>query len=340
MAALDDAAIESLIVARWPRRRRRPARLGRHRPRCPRSSVASAADDIRGGDRRAQAGRSRSPSSSASPSTARPASTPAPTAGGPDAAAERSSRRLRSDRCSAPCWRATSTPSGSASGVRPRSPSSTPAPGPARSPGRSVAAGRRAWQRCSYVAVELSAAQRALHPAEVESRADLPGRPVRRRHRRQRAARQPPVPAVRVRRGVARGVRRRHRRRRSPRSCRHRSTRDPPRCRQAPAPRLAGAAARRRRRLDRRRSFAAPPRPAAGHRLRGGRRRPRWRHGRGGSGCARTATTTAVTTTSPIRASQDITVEIALDQFPEPGGVCTQAQFLQRWGIDELVDRG
>jgi SAM-dependent MidA family methyltransferase len=38
--------------------------------------------------------------------------------------------------------------------------------------------------------------------------------------------------------------------------------------------------------------------------------------------------------------SQDITVEIALDQFPEPDAVATQAQFLQRWGIDELVDEG
>ena len=37
---------------------------------------------------------------------------------------------------------------------------------------------------------------------------------------------------------------------------------------------------------------------------------------------------------------QDITVELALDQFPEPVGVATQAQFLQRWGIDDLVDEG
>ena len=33
-------------------------------------------------------------------------------------------------------------------------------------------------------------------------------------------------------------------------------------------------------------------------------------------------------------------MEIALDQFPEPDAVDTQAQFLQRWGIDELVDEG
>lgn len=38
--------------------------------------------------------------------------------------------------------------------------------------------------------------------------------------------------------------------------------------------------------------------------------------------------------------SQDITVEIAIDQFPEPDAVRTQAQFLQRWGIEELVAEG
>jgi SAM-dependent MidA family methyltransferase len=37
---------------------------------------------------------------------------------------------------------------------------------------------------------------------------------------------------------------------------------------------------------------------------------------------------------------QDITVELALDQFPEPDAVSTQAQFLQRWGIDDLVAEG
>jgi SAM-dependent MidA family methyltransferase len=38
--------------------------------------------------------------------------------------------------------------------------------------------------------------------------------------------------------------------------------------------------------------------------------------------------------------SQDITVELAIDQFPRPDGVDTQAQFLRRWGIAELVDEG
>ena len=37
---------------------------------------------------------------------------------------------------------------------------------------------------------------------------------------------------------------------------------------------------------------------------------------------------------------QDITVEIALDQFPSPIAVSTQAQFLRRWGIDDLVAEG
>lgn len=38
--------------------------------------------------------------------------------------------------------------------------------------------------------------------------------------------------------------------------------------------------------------------------------------------------------------SQDITSDVALDQFPEPDVVRTQAQFLQRYGIDELVAEG
>jgi SAM-dependent MidA family methyltransferase len=38
--------------------------------------------------------------------------------------------------------------------------------------------------------------------------------------------------------------------------------------------------------------------------------------------------------------SQDITVELALDQFPAPDAVSTQAQFLRRWGIGSLVAEG
>jgi len=37
---------------------------------------------------------------------------------------------------------------------------------------------------------------------------------------------------------------------------------------------------------------------------------------------------------------QDITAQVALDQLPEPDAVRSQAQFLQRWGIDALVDEG
>jgi SAM-dependent MidA family methyltransferase len=38
--------------------------------------------------------------------------------------------------------------------------------------------------------------------------------------------------------------------------------------------------------------------------------------------------------------SQDITADVGLDQLPPPDAVRTQAQFLQRWGIDDLVDEG
>ncbi len=37
---------------------------------------------------------------------------------------------------------------------------------------------------------------------------------------------------------------------------------------------------------------------------------------------------------------QDVTVEVALDQLPAPDAVRTQAQWLQRWGIEELVAEG
>ena len=38
--------------------------------------------------------------------------------------------------------------------------------------------------------------------------------------------------------------------------------------------------------------------------------------------------------------SQDITAQVCLDQLPEPAAVRSQAQFLQRWGIEELVEEG
>lgn len=37
---------------------------------------------------------------------------------------------------------------------------------------------------------------------------------------------------------------------------------------------------------------------------------------------------------------QDVTAQVALDQLPDPDAVRTQAQFLQRWGIDDLVEAG
>jgi SAM-dependent MidA family methyltransferase len=38
--------------------------------------------------------------------------------------------------------------------------------------------------------------------------------------------------------------------------------------------------------------------------------------------------------------TQDITVELAIDQLAPPDAIATQAQFLRRWGIDELVGEG
>ena len=37
---------------------------------------------------------------------------------------------------------------------------------------------------------------------------------------------------------------------------------------------------------------------------------------------------------------QDITADVCVDQLPGPDTVRSQAQFLQRWGIDELVEEG
>jgi SAM-dependent MidA family methyltransferase len=38
--------------------------------------------------------------------------------------------------------------------------------------------------------------------------------------------------------------------------------------------------------------------------------------------------------------TQDITCDVAVDQLPEPDAIRSQAQFLQLWGIDELVEQG
>ena len=37
---------------------------------------------------------------------------------------------------------------------------------------------------------------------------------------------------------------------------------------------------------------------------------------------------------------QDVTTQVCIDQLPAPTAVRTQAQFLQRWGIDALVEEG
>ncbi len=38
--------------------------------------------------------------------------------------------------------------------------------------------------------------------------------------------------------------------------------------------------------------------------------------------------------------TQDITIDVPIDQLPEPDAVRSQAQFLQLWGIDDLVAEG
>ena len=127
---------------------------------------------------------------------------------------------------------------------------------------------------------------------------------------------------------------------RSARCCRHRSIRNPPCCRHlrrtAPGRRCTTRAvawlADARARLGRR--------PIDGHRLRRDRRPPRWcerpwrewlrtyrDHGRGNHYLADPG-------------GQDITVEIALDQLPQPFAVSSQVEFLRRWGIDDLVAEG
>ena len=38
--------------------------------------------------------------------------------------------------------------------------------------------------------------------------------------------------------------------------------------------------------------------------------------------------------------TQDITIDVPFDQLPEPDAIRSQSQFLQRWGIGELVEEG
>ena len=282
-------------------------------------------------------GRSRSPSSSASPSTAPRLLHRA----GGGRAGRRGGAFLTSPEVGplfgAVLARYLDAP-GTSSGAPPRSPSSTPAPVPARSPGRSSPPGRRAWPRS------------ATSPSSCRQRSGRCTRPASSRGPtcrtgRSTASSSPTSCSTTCRSACACSTERGGRRSSSPptersaKCCRRRSTQFPPSCRRprrtARGRRCTSAAvdwvADARSRLRRGRLLAfdyARPTTAS---LAG---RP-WRewlrtyrdHGRGDHYLAGPG-------------GQDITAELALDQFPAPDAVATQAQFLQRWGIDELVDEG
>ena len=191
-----------------------------------------------------------------------------------------------------------------------------------------------------YVAVDVSATQRALHPAEIESRGDLPDEPIDGvivanelldnlpirlcvfdggwreafvvdagdgRFGEVLSAPLDPLPS-----GLAGDA----------------------------GARIPRPAARCRGGMGGRCSHSAAQRSAARHRLLPADDRRRWRtrpwrdwlrtyrgHERGDHYLV-----------SP--GSQDITAEVALDQFPDPDAVSSQVEFLQRWGIDDLVAEG
>ena len=107
------------------------------------------------------------------------------------------------------------------------------------------------------------------------------------------------------------------------------------------APRRAGAAAGGRGATgSRRRARVRAPAGRSWWSTTPDRARPSWRCCRGGRGCGRTGGTSGGRTRSPTRATQDITADVAVDQLPEPDAVRSQAQFLQLHGIAELVDEG
>ena len=121
------------------------------------------------------------------------------------AAAATSSPRPRSVRCSVPCSRAGSMPSSRGSASPTTSRSSRSVPGRARWPARMLLAAPQ-WPG-RYVAVEVSAAQRATAPGRRACRRRrMPASAVHGRGHRQRAARQPAVPPARC--STAAGVRR------------------------------------------------------------------------------------------------------------------------------------
>ena len=191
-----------------------------------------------------------------------------------------------------------------------------------------------------YLAVEVSASQRARHPADVDSVADAA------RVTRSTAWCSPTSCSTTCRSGspstTGRGARPTSSpgpTARSPRSCRPRSIRCRRCCRRrpstAPAPRC---------RTPRRPGW--PRRGASYGEARSwssttpARRRPRWPGSSGGRGCGPTAATSAGSHPLVDPGDQDITVDVALDQLPEPDAARSQAQFLRRWGIDELVEEG
>ena len=235
-----------------------------------------------------------------------------PTAGRPGGGAT-SSRRRRSDRCSAPSSPGTSTPSGSGSAARPFTVVDAGA-GPGTLARSVLAAGpSRALDATAATSPSRSptAAARPRHPDGHRVAAPSCRPADRRGGHRQRAARQPAVPAGGVRRRVARGVVDLDRSGRFvevlsapfdpvPRVL-------PPHPTLGPARRCTIAAAggsttqaRSCRRGRWWRSTTACPAPAS------------WRCGRGASGCARTVGTSAAATTSRDPGSQDITIDVAV----------------------------
>ena len=248
--------------------------------------------------------------------------------GGWPAGAATSSRRPRSGRCSAPCSPAASTPSGTARPARPFTVVEAGAgPGtlaradprcrPACGAGAALRRGRGVRRAAGPPPGRRGVGRRAARPAD------------RRRRARQRAARQPAVPARRARRRLARGVRDDGAdgdvRRGAVGAVR-------------PAARRAAAPARTH-------GARAPLQDAAADWVARGRARPC------GAAASWSSTTPGPTTaelaalpwrswlrtyrgherggaTSPTRATQDITVDVALDQLPQPDAVRTQAQFL------------
>ena len=214
-----------------------------------------------------EAGRSRSPSSSASPSTGSEGFYTRAAAGEPAAAAPRSSPRRRSGRCSAPCSPATSTPTWDELG-RPAVFTVVDAGAGPGTLARTILAARPACLAAvRYVAVELSAAQRTLHPAGVESRADLPEGPFDGVIVANELLDNLPFRLC-VFDGAWREAFVVGHQRNVQRSAVGTVRPGPPSLAAGAGARLAGAAARRRRRLGRRRQVTPRPGPAARRRLR------------------------------------------------------------------------